>query len=113
MTELAIIPTAVITALGLAAEHFACRQEIRGRNVSRSAAYAMGTLTIALPLSGLFLFWHYYPPTLPPFFAALVAMWSVGIAGGAVVIYLRHMMQVANLKQKVEINEEILSSLDD
>ena len=102
---LAILPTTIITTALLTAEHFAFRQEIRGRNLSRSQAYTMGTTTIAVPLSGLFIFWHYYPPATPAFLAALMAFWINTLVGGAVVVWLRHLMVVHNLRQQAMIAE--------
>ena len=72
-----ICVASVIAVLAQLALHWLPWKMLLGRELPRPAAYALGTLAISLPLTGLFLAWGIVE--------AVLALWSVVIGSGAAV----------------------------
>lgn len=79
MDEIVGIGVAVLVAgLGELVLHWLPWRLLLGGELPRPPAYVLGTLAIALPLTGLFFAWGLW--------AAAVALWSVVIGAGVAVL---------------------------
>lgn len=73
-----IVVACVVAGLGQLALHWLPWRLLCGRVLPRPAAYVLGTLGIALPLSGLLAGWGEW--------WALLALWAVVVAAGLAVL---------------------------
>lgn len=69
--------TVIVAALALLALHWLPWRKLLGRKLPRPAAYILGTLAMALPLTGLYTAWGLVWP--------VVAQWAV-VAGSGVAV---------------------------
>lgn len=88
-------------------EHWFPWQALLRRELPRVAAYILGTLAMACPLTGLFWYWaHHSRPDWP--YAHLAALWVVIVAGGISVMSAygidRLIVWIANL---IDENERL------
>lgn len=104
MTAIEITLAALVTVLGLLAQHWFPWPMLLRRKLPRLAAYALGVLGMLLPLSGLYAWWAASGQTWR--WAWIVAMWVVALVGGLAVSFAYALDYVLHrLAQRLELSE--------
>jgi len=99
----AILIAALVTTLILLVEHYFPWPAILGRELRRVEAYVCGVLAIHLPLSVLLLLWSLWN--------ALAALWTLTVAGGAVVLASHILDHYLDIRIRARIAEREALSL--
>jgi len=80
----------LVGVLILLVEHYLPWSKLVGRELPRPAAYILGVLAMIVPLSALYIWWHYRSVVLGwrpiEWYWAVVAMWAVVIGCGLAVL---------------------------
>ncbi len=98
-----ILVTALTAGSLLLAEHYAPWRLLLRRKLPRVAAYILGVLALAVPLTGLFALWAAWQ--------AVIALWVVIAAGGAVVLACHALDDLLSARADLHAEEECRRAL--
>lgn len=98
-----ILIAALLSALILSIEHYFPWRLLIGRDLRPVECYIAGILAIHLPFSTLLVLWELW--------AALVALWTITITGGLVVIASYTLDHYLDLRLRARIAEREAASL--